>query len=350
MKITFLLPCRNFSGGIRCGTRMASELLDRGHDVQILYRRNPANIKLILKNLYNKLLVKSPKDWVSQFQGECASFKTLAAELVGKRDVLVAIGPDCVEDMMELPDECGHRVFYAHGLTLRNRCLREIAWGKDIPIVAVSDYVRQEILASGNTNILGVVPNGIDVSEYFPDVTDCKREAVGAVYGQGIAKDTELILSVFAGLAEQRPDLRLVCFGSCSRPRQLIQSVEYNRLPSVSEARKLYSGCAIWFCASRSEGFGMPLLEAAACGCVVVSTNCGGPNDFLKSGTNGVIVESQDSDSMVGAIVNILESKSEQELLAEEAIKTAGVFSWSSAACQMENVLESVVTDSIEII
>ena len=47
MKITFLLPCRNFSGGIRCGTRMSSELLHHGHDVRILYRAGSFNIKAV---------------------------------------------------------------------------------------------------------------------------------------------------------------------------------------------------------------------------------------------------------------------------------------------------------------
>lgn len=343
MNVSFLLPGRNFSGGIRCGTRMASELLHRGHDVQILYRRNAANIKNIARNLYSKLIVMPPKDWISQFQGECASFRKLTAELVGKRDVLVAIGPDCVEDMSALPDECGCKVFYAHGLTLRNPQLRKIAWSKNIPVIAVSNYVHQAILVSGNKTMCGVVPNGVDTSEYFPDECENKKGAVGTTFGPGVAKDPATILSVFTMLREKRPELPLVCFGSCNRPRDLDKSIHYEHLPTVSRARRLYSKCAVWFCASRSEGFGMPLLEAMACGCAVVSSDCGGPNDFIKTGINGVLVEKESPQRLAEEIMTITDNEALQRQIASKAQETARMLSWSSAASKIESILEDIV-------
>lgn len=321
---------------------MASELLDRGHDVQILYRKSSTNVKAIVRNLYKRLIVMPPKDWITQFKGECSSFRKLRADLVGKRDVLVAIGPDCVEEMMKLPGECGRKVFYAHGLTLRNPQLRKKAWNGNIPTIAVSNYVRQEIESSGHKCVFGVVPNGIDSSEYFPEEPESERLAVGATFGPGIAKDPQTIFSVFTMLREKRPELPFICFGSCPRPRDLDKSVEYKRLPTVAEARKLYSRCAVWFCASRSEGFGMPLLEAMVCGCAVVSSDCGGPNDFVKTGTNGVIVEKESSHRMVEEIIKIIDDKSLRMQLASEALKTAKIFSWPSAATKLEKKLEGI--------
>lgn len=351
MKISFLLPGRNFSGGVRCGTRMASELLHRGHDVQILYRsvlygNDVAHLKSIAKGLYNQFLVKSPKDWVSQFRGKRVPFRTLRAGLVGKRDVLVSTGPDCVDEMMKLPDECGRKVFYAHGLTLRNPEMRKKVWGENIPTIAVSNCVRQEIELSGHKSVFGVVPNGVDSSDYFPEEPESERLAVGTIFGPGIAKDPETILSVFTMLREKRPDLRFICFGSCPRPSGLETSIEYKRLPTVTEARKLYCKCAVWFCASRSEGFGLPLLEAMSCGCAVVSSDCGGPNDFIKTGINGVIVKKESPHRLAEEIVKIVDDKSLRMQLASEALETSKQLSWSSAAAKLEKVLEDITHHS----
>ncbi len=345
MKITFLLPSRGFSGGIRCGVRMASELLQRGHDVQIFYRRETFNVRFIVRKLYKKLVVMSPRDWVAQFNGKCVGFKNLTPELVGSRDVVVAIGPDCVEEMMKLPDECGCKVFNVHGITLRDPHLRKTAWNRKIPKIAVSNYVREEMLKSGINDIYAVVPNGVNTSEYFPDQQENNRIAVGTVYSFGVAKDPETIMSVFSKLHKLRPNITLICFGSTPRPKELPQAVQYKRLPTLIKARKLYSKCSVWFCASKSEGFGMPVLEAMACGCVVVCTDCGGPSDYLRSGINSIMVPKEAPDKLVKEIVNIIDDKPKQKQFANEAIKTAEMLSWSSAAAKMEIALKGIISD-----
>lgn len=323
---------------------MAGELLRRGHEVKILYRRRAFSAKSLLGSLYKKFVILAPKDWLFYFGGHHISFRKLSRKLVGTQDVLIAVGPDCVEQMMELPEECGCKVFNVHGLTLRSFSLRETAWNKKIPKIVVSNYVREEIMKSGINKVHAVVNNGIDTSEYFPDEPDSGRTAVGSVYSPGIAKDPKTMMSVFNKLHQLRPNIPLICFGSFRRPKELIRAVRYKRLPTVTEARKLYSQSAVWFCASRSEGFGMPLLEAMACGCTVISTDCGGPNDFVNPNINGIIVEREAPTKMAEEIVKVMDDKSKQIQLAEEAIATARKLSWSYVASQMEIALEGIVS------
>ena len=346
MRLTFLLPGRGFSGGIRCSVRMATELLQRGHDVQILWWAGTSALRRLPRAIYQKYVVKSPPDWLARFEGKSAPFKRLSDKVVDAGDFLVSIGPDCVEAMMKLPAECGRKVFYAHGLTLRNSTLRKIAWSGDLPKIAVSNYVKTEMLNAGSKGIVGVVPNGIDTTEYFPDADHDKRDAVGTVYAPGTAKDPETIISVLGQIHQLRPETPLVCFGSYPRPTGLSPAVKYIRLPSVEEAGRLYSRCKVWFCASRSEGFGMPILEAMASGCAVVSTNCGGPTDFITSDVNAMITQKSTVEAIVNEIFGLLDDNAKRQSIARQAVQTAGKTSWASAALKMEQMLQKIASET----
>ena len=343
MKITIVLPGRGFSGGVRCGVRMADELLHRGHNVRILYRRNNFGVTVIARFLYRRFINIEHKDWIARFNGECVSFKNLTAKLVGDGDAVISVGPDCVEEMTNLPDKCGAKIFYAHGLTLRDPHLRMTAWGKNIPKIAVSNYVRLELLNASNNCVVAVVPNGIDASDYFADGADDERISVGTVYGSGGAKDPDTIKAVFVRLYELRPEIPLLCFGECPRPSGLLSAVQYYRLPTVAQARRIYSRCSVWFCASRSEGFGMPLLEAMACGCAVVSRDCGGPRDFLRSGVNGIITSKDEPFEIAEEILRVYDTTGLRNMLAAEGMMTARTMSWKSAAEQIEEALKRIV-------
>src|SRR5690625_7627691 len=67
---------------------------------------------------------------------------------------------------------------------------------------------------------------------------------------------------------------------------------------------------------SKWEGFGNVLVEALACGCSVVSTDCpGGPREILDNGKYGKLVPVGDADEMAKAILSSLESPTNKKTL-----------------------------------
>lgn len=328
---------------------MASELIKRGHDVNILHRARVNNPKSYIRAIYHKYILRAPTDWLGQYEGPRTAFQELTDEIVGERDIVVAIGPDAVESVMALSPKCGCKVFSVRGMTLRNPDLRQWAWMADIPKIAVANYVRDEMIKAGARRVCDVVvPNGIDTSDYFPDSLAGPRNAVGTIYDDAYQKNPEMILSVFAELADLRPDIPLFCFSTSRRPKQLVRSVRFTRMPSVAEARRLYSKCLVWFCASRAEGFPAPPLEAMACGCAVVCTDCVSPNDYLVSGVNGIVVEKEKPDKMVEEILKLMDNEGKRTQIVNNAMKTVRSLSWSSAAAQMEAALEGIVSGRLK--
>ena len=64
--------------------------------------------------------------------------------------------------------------------------------------------------------------------------------------------------------------------------------VEFHCLPPQEKIRTFYASCDVWLCASSSEGFYLPTLEAMACRCPVVSTRVGGATDIIQDGVKRV--------------------------------------------------------------
>jgi glycosyltransferase involved in cell wall biosynthesis len=58
-----------------------------------------------------------------------------------------------------------------------------------------------------------------------------------------------------------------------------------------------YNSGTVLVCASESEGTPNPALEAAACGCTIVTTRVGNMPELISDGVNGVFVE-RDLDSL----------------------------------------------------
>jgi glycosyltransferase involved in cell wall biosynthesis len=113
----------------------------------------------------------------------------------------------------------------------------------------------------------------------------------------------------------------------------------YNLQLSDRELRLAYSGAIALVYPSKYEGFGMPVLEAMACGCPVITT----PNASLPEvGGNAVIyVNDNDVAGMVDALRQVLNSEIRQRLV-QAGLKQCRQFSWSTMAEKVQNVLLKV--------
>ncbi len=94
-----------------------------------------------------------------------------------------------------------------------------------------------------------------------------------------------------------------------SRAEQLGVAGNLHFLGQVSEEEKiaLLRACDAYLLPTRYEGFGLPLLEAMACGAPIVSSDIPVVREIVQDGVNGLLVPLGDSKALAAAVLRLLE-------------------------------------------
>jgi glycosyltransferase involved in cell wall biosynthesis len=88
----------------------------------------------------------------------------------------------------------------------------------------------------------------------------------------------------------------------------------------------IYQGCDLFVCASRHEGFGLPPLEAMACGRPVVVTAGGALAEVV--GDAGMVVDSFSPVPLSEATLNALASRDRLAVMSRQSLEVVARFSW----------------------
>jgi glycosyltransferase involved in cell wall biosynthesis len=140
-------------------------------------------------------------------------------------------------------------------------------------------------------------------------------------------KDFSTLLQAFAKVREQRP-VRLMILGEGNLRAELeAQAIELGLADDVAfpgfvaNPFAYLSRAAVFVLSSRWEGLPGAVIQALACGCPVVSTDCpSGPAEILDKGRYGTLVPVGGSDAMARGILHSLDTPAAPERLRARAM------------------------------
>jgi len=102
----------------------------------------------------------------------------------------------------------------------------------------------------------------------------------------------------------------------------------------------LYSLSDLFVYPSLYEGFGLPALEAMACGRAVLTTNTSSLPEVV--GDAGVMVSPYDIDGLAAAMAELLEDRDHRETLGQRGIARAAQFSWENSARRLLSIYRRI--------
>ncbi len=339
--VTFVLPGDGRSGGVRVTVIMANLLLDRGWAVRIAFRRPRRGWRSWISGLRRTFSARSAVEtgFLHLFKGQQAAYRNLDEVSFQTGEIVVAVGTYTVSDVRAL-SQLVTKVRFNHGFPARPSPLDEAAWRGRMPTITVSNTLVPRLQEQTEGSVWGVVPNGIETREYFVEPT-IPRIGLGALYNRHPNKAPEDLIAVLQEAHRRWPDVPQQVFGTEPRPLGL-EHVKYTQLPAIPQARRIYNSCLVWVLTSRTEGLPGVVLEAMACGCLVVSTDNDGSLELLRHDQNGLIAPCGNRDGLLHQIGRGLECERLRKSLTAEAAVTVQAYTWSRAADRMEAFLGEV--------
>jgi glycosyltransferase involved in cell wall biosynthesis len=168
----------------------------------------------------------------------------------------------------------------------------------------------------------------------------------------GPRKNIERLVKAFACLAEEYPQCRLVLAGP-RNPKQkklvggwiregLSRRILVTGSVSDSDLAVLYNGCELFVFPSLYEGFGLPPLEAMACGAPVVCSNTSSLPEVV--GDAARLVDPLDIRALADSIRGVMADSILHRHMRKKGLERARAFTWERNAAQTMEVYRKVVS------
>jgi glycosyltransferase involved in cell wall biosynthesis len=226
-------------------------------------------------------------------------------------------------------------------------------------VLTVSEYSAREIAA-----VLGVARDRIRIAGEAPALTyrpGCAAEVAAAAGRLGLGpedrwfvyvggynphKRVDSLVRAHAEVArgrERPPHLLLVgdagrdrFYGNLEQVRAAIEAcgtgsiVHWTGFVDDEGLRHLHTGAVALLLVSEAEGFGLPAVEAAACGTPVIATRASPLPELLEGG--GIFIEPGDPAALVDAMRTLLDDDALRDAMGRRARERAGQLSWERGA------------------
>jgi glycosyltransferase involved in cell wall biosynthesis len=229
-------------------------------------------------------------------------------------------------------------------------------------VVTISEASRRDIIAhlGFNEDLVTVVNPGIDMDRFRPvhsthasdQPSQSKhRKYVLCVGGADPTKNVETLIDAFSVLPQGlKSTYNLILAGDFRRRDDIRQRVAKAGIETltifsgiVSDERliELYQHATVFVFPSRYEGFGLPVLEAMACGCPVISSNASSLPEV--AGDAALLVDPADVGGFVRSMERVLTDAALRQSMRERGLARAAQFPWERTARETIAVYQNVL-------
>lgn len=226
---------------------------------------------------------------------------------------------------------------------------------RSIPLVAISESTRKELLAHGcpNDNIF-LVPCAVNHTAYrqLPGI-ERSDPVVGYVGRIKKYKSVDHLLHAFAIVLKDIPQARLVIIGDGDSKlefQQIANTLRINHVTTftgylpLEEKIRMLNQMQVVVNTSAKEGWGLTVTEANACGAPAVASNVPGLRDAVIDGETGLLYEYGNIEQLAEKILLLLRDQNLRTRLATGALAYAQSLTWDKSAEIMLNVIDRVLT------
>ncbi|MFN3820689.1 MAG: glycosyltransferase family 4 protein [bacterium] len=343
MRIAWLMPGLHRGGGVRMAVELSRELTIRGHEVTFLVAGKrvgypvPPDIKVVkcgwdfnsplvsvLGSLLPIMFKIPPVDLIIASMYPLTAWSRVIGYFKDLPSLFFVMGDEVhlFDDHHHIPNPL---------LVSLYRRLTVFSYHR-AHIVVNSHWTATRIVSVGGPPPIGVIPGGVSPQFLAPHPKSSSLQEPPHIVSVGRlspAKGLNDLVKALNILVSNGRNVRLTLISpdvtaleSAQFPYEIINSQDDGQLVEA------YRGGDIFVNPSWREGFGLPVLEAMACGLPIITTDCGGIREFVRHRINGWVVPVRDPLTMAKAIDLLLGSPQLRSQLARAGWETAHQFTW----------------------
>jgi len=224
-------------------------------------------------------------------------------------------------------------------------------------IITNSNFTASEICRAIHVpeGKISVTPLGYDAEHFYPSGPTQRLHNrpyllhVGQAYPH---KNLERLINAFHAIANRFPEVDLLLLGKphpseTARLQKLIAElglttrVMFKSYVSYGDLPNWYRGALAFVYPSLWEGFGLPILEAMACGCPVITSIGSGTEEVANN--SAFLIDPNSENDIQNAVISIVEASRLRSKLRALSIERSRSFSWSVTCEATQKAIEKIL-------
>ena len=223
---------------------------------------------------------------------------------------------------------------FAFGDSLVGRMILRYNFSKADHILSTSEVMKVRVMEFTNKEVT-VTPFGVDVKLFTPGKEDCPFfEDADVIFGMVKTMQhiygIDLVLQAFKRIIDQFPNrkIRLLLVGggdtdnafrTLANRLGISDEVHFTGRISQSEVPRYHRMIDVFLNPSRSESFGVSVLEAMACGKPVIVSATGGLAEIVDDQQYGLLCDPNSVDSLLDKMIRLIENPELAKEIGENA-------------------------------
>lgn len=364
MKLLYIVPSINNEGGVaRILSAKANYLIEKeGYEVHVLTQNKgnfplffPFNAKIIVHDMILKgNRLKFLLNYVKKLREHC---KIINPDLIivadnGLKGYFVPIfldnkrpiifeshGSKYIEEKKQKSD------ILSKLLTALKLSLKEFGATKFNSFVVLCNGSLKEWKLDNGT----IIPNPLVIKSN--NQSNLQSKKIIAVGRHSYEKGLDRLLLIWQKVVAKHPEWLLEIYGTSNQDFNLMQLASELKITDsvrffnpIKDIEKKYATSSTLVMTSRTEGFGLVLIEAMASGLPCVAYDCPvGPRSIITDQENGFLVEDGNVDLFVEKLNLLIENEDIRKQLGEKAKKSVANYDLDTIMQQWQNLFKSVL-------
>jgi glycosyltransferase involved in cell wall biosynthesis len=243
-----------------------------------------------------------------------------------------------------------HPEWFAPAFSLWYRLFIPILVRRVRCVVVSSAYMKKkiELRFTLSPKRVSVVPGGVDLNRFRPGLNP--PEGIPARYLLYVGtlqprKNLPDLLQAWNQVSQQFPDAWLLLAGGIDRNlSRIVLNMPLDRVHFLGyvpdrDLAGLYAGAQASVIPSLEEGFGLPVLEAMACGIPVIASNAGSLPEVI--GDAGILFDLNRPAELASQLQSCLSDADFRYYFTEKGLRRVKDFSWEASAKKIREVLQA---------